>query len=104
MTTSQNKKKQAVVVSGENWHGKHHAEVLIMNRDADGPGGSGHYYNSLGVAEEVPDGEFDARFKALDPEQLRQEYGGDAVRFNGPRRMGLPRPDARRGVGHARHL
>ena len=87
MTTSQNKEKQSVVVSGDNMHAKHHCEVLIMNRDADGPGGAGNYYNSLGVVDDVPDEEFDARFRALDPEKLRQEYGGDAVRFNGPRRF-----------------
>jgi hypothetical protein len=87
MTTSQNKEKQSVLVSGDNWHAKHHAEVLIMNRDADGPGGAGNYYNSLGVADDVSDEEFDARFRALDPENLRKEYGGDAVRFNGPRRF-----------------
>lgn len=87
MTTSQNEEKQSVLVSGDNMHARPHCEVLIMNRDADGPGGSGHYYNSLGVVEEIPDEEFDARFRALDPEQLRQEYGGDAVRFNGPRRF-----------------
>jgi hypothetical protein len=87
MTTSQNRQKQAVVISGDHMHGKHHAEVLIMKRDPDGPGGSGNYFNSLGVVDEVPDEEFDARFRALDPEKLRQEYGGDAVRFNGPRRF-----------------
>jgi hypothetical protein len=87
MTASQNKEKQSVLVSGDNWHGKHHAEVLIMNRDADGPGGAGNYYNSLGVADDVSDEEFDARFRALDPEKLRKEYCGDAVRFNGPRRF-----------------
>lgn len=67
-------------------HGKHHAEVLVMNRDADGPGGSGNYYNSLCVVDDVPDEEFDARFRALDPAELQKEYGGDAIRFNGPRR------------------
>ena len=77
----------AVLVSAENMHGKHHAEVLIMNRDADGSGGAGNYYNSLGVADDVSDEEFDARFRALDPGSLRKEYGGDAVRFNGPRRF-----------------
>jgi hypothetical protein len=87
MTTSQNREQQSVVVSGDNMHGKHHCEVLIMNRDADGPGGAGNYYNSLGVVDDVPDEDFDARFRALDPEMLRQEYGGDAVRFNGPRRF-----------------
>lgn len=87
MTTSQNREKQSVLVSGDNVHGKHHCEVLIMNRDADGPGGAGNYYNSLGVVDDVSDEEFDARFRALDPEKLREEYGGDAVRFNGPRRF-----------------
>lgn len=79
--------KKSVQVTGANERGKHHAEVLIMNRDADGPGGSGNYYNSLGVVDDLPDEEFDARFRALDPEQLKREYGGDAVRFNGPRRF-----------------
>jgi hypothetical protein len=78
--------KSSIVVSGENVHGQHHAEVLVMNRDADGPGGWGHYYNSLGIVDDVPDEEFDARFRALDPAELRQEHGGDAIRFNGPRR------------------
>jgi hypothetical protein len=87
MTTSQDQEKQSVLVSGDNMHAKHHCEVLIMNRDADGPGGAGNYYNSLGVVDDVSDEEFDARFRALDPEKLREEYGGDAVRFNGPRRF-----------------
>jgi hypothetical protein len=77
----------SITVSGEDMHGKHHAEVLIMSRNADGPGGAGNYYNSLGVVDDVPDEELDARFRALDPEALKQEYGGDAVRFNGPRRF-----------------
>lgn len=81
------KSEGSVQVSGENMHGKHHAEVLIMMRDADGPGGSGDYFNSLGVVDDVPDDEFDARFRALDPEELKKEYGGDGVRFNGPRRF-----------------
>ena len=58
-----------------------------MTKDPDGPGGAGNYYNSLGVVDDVPDEEFDARFRALDPAALRQEYGGDAIRFNGPRRF-----------------
>ena len=81
------KSEGSVQVSGENMHGKHHAEVLIMMRDADGPGGSGDYFNSLGVVDDVPDDEFDARFRGLDPEELKKEYGGDGVRFNGPRRF-----------------
>ena len=87
MTTSQKEERQSIVVPGENFRGKHHCEVLIMNRPADGPGGAGNYYDSLGVVDDVPDEEFDARFRALDPEDLRREYGGDAVRFNGPRRF-----------------
>jgi hypothetical protein len=79
--------KKSVQVSGDDMHGTHHAEVLIMHRDADGPGGAGNYYNSLGVVDDVPDEEFDARFRALDPERLKNEYGGDAIRFNGPRRF-----------------
>ena len=85
MTASQ------VLISGDNMHGKHHAEVLIMKRDPDGPGGAGNYYNSLGVVDDFSDEEFDARFRALDPEKLRKEYGGDAVRFNGPRRALMDR-------------
>lgn len=77
----------SVRVSGEDMRGKHHAEVLIMKKDPDGPGGAGHYFNSLGVVDYVPDGEFDAQFRALDPEELKKEYGGDAIRFNGPRRF-----------------
>ena len=77
----------AVEVSGESTRGWHHAEVLIMTRDAEGPGGSGIYFNSLGVVDDVPDEEFDARFRALDPVALQKEYGGDGVRFNGPRRF-----------------
>jgi hypothetical protein len=85
MTTTN--QPEAVLVSGEKARGTHHCEVLIMNRDADGPGGAGNYYNSLGVHDDVADEDFDARFRALDPEKLRKEYGGDAVRFNGPRRF-----------------
>lgn len=80
-------KSRSVTVSGDRMHGKHHAEVLIMTRDTDGPGGKGDYFNSLGVPDDVPDDEFDASFRALDPEALRKEYGGDAIRFNGPRRF-----------------
>ncbi len=87
MTTSQDNKQKSVLVSRDGWHTKHHAEVLIMNRDAEGPGGSGNYYNSLGLAGDVPDEDFDARFRALDPAKLREEFGGDAIRFNGPRRF-----------------
>jgi hypothetical protein len=86
-TMATNQTNGSVTVSGDHMHGKHHAEILIMNRNADGPGGEGNYYNSLGVVDEVPDEEFDARFRALDPETLKEEFGGDAIRFNGPRRF-----------------
>lgn len=87
MTSSGYRDMQVALVSGDNMRDKHHCEVLIMNRNADGPGGEGNYFNSLGVFDNLPDDEFDARFRTLDPEQLRQEFGGDAVRFNGPRRF-----------------
>ena len=76
-----------VEIQIENFRGKPHYEVLIMNRNTEGPGGAGHYYNSLGLTFDVSDEEMDARFLALDPEKLKQEYGGDGVRFNGPRRF-----------------
>lgn len=82
-------------VQGENWRGKPHYEVLIMNRNADGPGGVGNYYNSLGLSSDVSNEEMDARFRALDPEKLKQKYGGDGVRFNGPRRFLVNRFTAR---------
>jgi hypothetical protein len=85
MTTD--KTEGSVQVTGENMRGQHHAEVLVMMRDADGPGGAGDYFNSLGVVDDVSDDEFDASFRALDPEDLKKEYGGDGVRFNGPRRF-----------------
>jgi hypothetical protein len=74
-------------VQGENWRGKPHYEVLIMHRNAEGAGGSGNYYNSLGLTFDVSNEEMDKRFRALDPAKLKQEYGGDGVRFNGPRRF-----------------
>ena len=79
--------KDPVQVEGENQRGQAHYEVLIMNRNAKGPGGSGHYYNSLGLSFDATNEEMDARFRALDPEKLKQEYGGDGVPFNGPRRF-----------------
>lgn len=78
---------EVVVVTDRTMRGRHHAEVLIMSRDREGPGGAGTYYDSLGVEDEVPDEEFDARFRALDAAALKEQYGGDGVRFNGPRRF-----------------
>lgn len=74
-------------IQGDNWRGKPHYEVLIMSRNATGPGGAGSYYNSLGITFDVSNEEMDARFRALDDTKLKQEYGGDGVRFNGPRRF-----------------
>jgi hypothetical protein len=37
-------------VEGENQRGQAHYEVLIMNRNTEGLGGAGHYYNSLGLS------------------------------------------------------
>lgn len=76
-----------VEVQITNFYGKPHYEVLIMNRNAEGPGGTGNYYNSLGVIFDEPDAVMDARFLALNPEELKKQYGGDGVRFNGPRRF-----------------
>ena len=76
-----------VQVEGENQRGQAHYEVLIMNRNTEGPGGAGNYYNSLGLSFDATNEEMDARFRALDAEKLKQEYGGDGVRFNGPRRF-----------------
>ena len=75
---------EAVRVTGRAMRGRPHAEVLIMSRDSEGPGGAGTYYNSLGVADDVSDDEFDARFHSLDPVALQEQYGGDGVRFTRP--------------------
>lgn len=66
--------------------GTHHAEIVVMTRDADGPSATGVFYNNLGLLDGFSDADFDARFRALDPERLAAESGGDAVWMNGPRR------------------
>lgn len=76
-----------VEIQIENFRGKPHYEVLIMHRNAEGPGGVGNYYNSLGFLFDEPDAQVDARFRALDAAKLAKEYGGDGARFNGPRRF-----------------
>lgn len=76
-----------VEVKAENFRGKPFYEVLFMNRNAEGPGGTGNYYNSLGLVFDESDEEMDARFRALDSAKLMEKYGGDGVRFNGPRRF-----------------
>src|SRR5215469_17098945 len=53
--------------------GKPHAEVVIIKRDTDGPGAVGICYNTLSLPGPVSD----EQFRALDPEALKAEFGGD---------------------------
>src|SRR5215468_12559333 len=62
--------------------GRPHAEVVIVKRDAEGPGAVGICYNTLSL----PDPLSDDQFRALDPEALKAEFGGDGIWINGPRR------------------
>jgi hypothetical protein len=73
-------------IQGENWRGRAFYEILFMNREAKGAG-SGKYFNSLGNALDGSDEVVDARFRALDAEKLKKEFGSDGVFFNGPRRF-----------------
>ena len=75
------------VKGDRSWRGNAFYEILFMNRDAKGPGGIGNYYNSIGDKFDVSNEVVDARFRALDAEKLKKEYGSDGVRFNGPRRF-----------------
>jgi hypothetical protein len=70
----------------ENWRGKAFYEILFMNREANGSG-IGYYYNSLGKSLDAPNDIMDARFRALNADTLKKEYGSDGVLFNGPRRL-----------------
>jgi hypothetical protein len=72
---------------GENWRGKPFFEILFMNRVSGGSGGIGNYYNSLGNSFEVSDEVIDERFRSLNTDTLKKEYGSDGVFFNGPRRF-----------------
>jgi len=74
------------LLKSENWRGKPFYEILFMNREANGPGGIGNYFNSIGQTYDVSSEVMDARFRALNAETLKQEYGSDGVFFNGPRR------------------
>lgn len=74
-------------VRASNWRGAPFYEVLFMNRVPGGPAGVGHYFNSIGNRFEASAEVTDARFRALNAEALRQEYGSDGVFFNGPRRF-----------------
>lgn len=78
--------KDPVQVEVENWRGKAFYEILFMNRQADGSG-VGVYYNSIGLDLEAPSEVNDARFRALDADALKKQYGSDAILFNGPRRL-----------------
>ena len=73
-------------VKVENWRGKAFYEILFMNRTADG-GGVGYYYNSLGNEFAESNDAVDARFRALNAETLKKEFGSDGILFNGPRRL-----------------
>jgi len=70
----------------ENWRGKAFYEILFMNRLPNGSG-VGYYYNSLGNDLEASNDVMDARFRALNANTLKNEYGSDGVLFNGPRRL-----------------
>ena len=78
--------KDPCPVQMENWRGKAFYEILFMNREANGSG-VGYYYNSLGNDLEAPNDVMDARFRALNADTLKKEYGSDGVLFNGPRRL-----------------
>lgn len=79
--------KDPCEVRALNWRGRAFYEVLFMNRVAGGPGGSGNYFNSIGSPLEAPGEVTDARFRELNAEALRREFGSDGVFFNGPRRF-----------------
>ncbi len=70
-----------------NWRGKAFYEILFMNHEPTGPGGVGNYYNSIGNDFDSSNAVMDARFLSLSADKLKQEYGSDGVRFNGPRRF-----------------
>lgn len=80
--------------SAENLHGVHHGEIVVFTRDADGPGASGVIYNTLGLTDDKSHEQFDAEFRALDPEELKKDFGGDVIWMNGPRRALMDRLDA----------
>jgi hypothetical protein len=70
-----------------NWRGRAFYEVLFMNRVPGGPAGSGNYFNSIGSPYEASSEVTDARFRELNADVLRREFGSDGVFFNGPRRF-----------------
>ena len=44
-----------------NWRGNAFYEILFMNHNATGPGGTGNYYNSIGNSYDVSNEVMDAR-------------------------------------------
>jgi hypothetical protein len=73
-------------IKAENWRGKAFYEILFMFRQPSG-GGIGNYFNSLSNALPASNDEMDARFRALNADTLKKEFGGDGIFFNGPRRF-----------------
>jgi hypothetical protein len=73
-----------------NLRGKPHAEVVIIKRDAEGPGAVGICYNTLSL----PDRLSDEQFRALDADALKAEFGGDGIWLNGPRRAQMDEASA----------
>lgn len=78
--------KDSCPIKIDNWRGKAFYEILFMNRQANGSG-VGYYYNSLGNDLEASNDVMDARFRALNADALKKEYGSDGILFNGPRRL-----------------
>jgi hypothetical protein len=70
--------------------GKPHAEVVIIKRNAEGLGAVGICYNTLSL----PDHLSDEQFRALNPDALKAEFGGDGIWMNGPRRAQMDEADA----------
>jgi hypothetical protein len=70
--------------------GKPHAEVVIIKRDAEGLGAVGICYNTLSL----PDRLSDEQFRALNPDVLKAEFGGDGIWLNGPRRAQMDEASA----------
>jgi hypothetical protein len=75
-----------VPIKADNVRSTHHAEIVVFTRDTQGPGATGVCYNNLGLPDEVSDTQFDASFRALDPDSPASTFHGVAVWMNGPRR------------------
>ena len=88
MTASSAPESAAVHMRG--LRGKPHAEVVIIIRDTEGLGAVGICYNTLSL----PDHLSDEQFRALDPDALKAEFGGDGIWMNGPRRAQMDEASA----------